>query len=103
MSLTKQDKIDIENIVDTKVNKAVSDLAEIISEFASNVDKRFNTLESEVKLVQKDVKSILNRLDSIERDIQLNDDERAVMGMQLNRIHDWIEKTAAKVGIEFIH
>lgn len=103
MSLTKQDKIDIENIVDAKVNKAVNELAEIISDFATNVDKRFNTLERDVTLIQRDIKSILNRLDSIEGDIQLNEDERAVMGMQLNRIHDWIEKTAAKIGVEFIH
>jgi hypothetical protein len=47
------------------------------------------------------VQSILVRLDSIEKDIAINEDERAVMGMQLTRLHNWVEKAALRVGVVF--
>lgn len=85
------------------VNGAVVDLSEIIQDFATQVDKRFDKLETNVSKLQKDVDSILNRLDSIEKDIAITEDERAVMNMQLNRLHDWVEKAAARIGVEFVH
>ena len=76
---------------------------DLMQTFMHQVDGRFNTLETKADSTQNDINQILNRLESIEKDIQLNDQERAVMGMQLTRLHDWVEKAAAKVGIEFTH
>lgn len=98
--ITKQD---IQDIVTESTNKTITDLSEIIQDFATHVDKRFDTLESDVAKLQKDVGTILNRIDSIEKDIAISEDERAVMSMQLTRLHDWVEKAAARVGVEFIH
>ena len=65
--------------------------------------KRFDELEAKVETLQRDMNAVLTRLDSIEKDIAINEDERIVMGMQLTRLHDWVEKAAKKVGVEFTH
>jgi cob(I)alamin adenosyltransferase len=96
-------KKEVQDIVSTAVNGAVDDLSAIINTFASHIDSRFNVIESQIAKLQRDVDAILNRLDSIEKQLEIDDDERAVMGMQLTRLHDWVEKAAQKIGVEFVH
>lgn len=96
-------KQDVQEIVDKSVNKAVTELSEIIQDFATQVDKRFDKLETDVAKLQSDMNSVLNQLDSIEKDIAISEDERAVMSMQLTRLHDWVEKAAARIDVEFVH
>jgi chromosome segregation ATPase len=91
----------LEKKMDVKIDKAVTDISEVIQEFASQVDRRFDKIETELSKLQADMQAILNRLDSIEKDISINDDERAVIGMQLTRLHNWVEKAAVRVGVEF--
>jgi septation ring formation regulator EzrA len=92
--------------VDERFNKLEDKFGGLEDKFTIHDIKseaRFDKIETKLDKLQDDMSSVLNRLDSIEKDISLNDDERQVMGMQLNRIHDWIEKTAKKVGVEFVH
>jgi chromosome segregation ATPase len=105
----------LEKKMDVKIDKAVTDISEVIQEFATHVsrrfdgvdqrfdavDRRFDKIESELSRLQRDMCAVLNRLDSIEKDIAINEDERAVMGMQLTRLHSWVEKAALRVGVEF--
>lgn len=98
----------LEKKMDSKIDKAVADISGVIQEFATQVsqrfdgvDQRFDKIESELSKLQKDMRLVLNRLDSIEKDIAINEDERAVMGMQLTRLHNWVEKAAVRVGVEF--
>ncbi|MBP7820967.1 hypothetical protein KA043_02580 [Candidatus Saccharibacteria bacterium] len=87
----------------TATRKDIDEILDLMQTFMHQVDNRFNTIETDNAKVRKDLDSILKSLDSIEKDIQLNEDERSVMGMQLTRLHDWVEKTASKVGVEFVH
>lgn len=98
MDATKQ----LEKKIDTRIDKAVSDISGVIQDFATHVDRRFDGVETELSKLQKDMQSVLKRLDSIEKDISISDDERVVMGMQLNRLHDWVEQAAKRIGVEFV-
>lgn len=70
---------------------------------AIRIEHNVDELKVDLKQIQKDMQRILNHIDSIEKDISINEDERAVIGMQLTRLHDWVEKAASKVGVEFTH
>jgi archaellum component FlaC len=85
-----------------EVLAVIKDFMDITSHDFQSVDTRFNSLEKEMKMQRADIHKLITRLDSIEKDIEINDDERAVIGMQLTRLHNWVEKAAARVGVEFI-
>ena len=94
------------NQVDEKFERLDEKFERLDEKFdAQNIknESRFDRIERKLDKLQDDMNSVLNRLDSIEKDISLNDDDRVVMGMQLNRLHDWVEKAAKKVGVEFVH
>jgi hypothetical protein len=44
---------------------------------------------------------ILNRLDSIEKQLEISEDERLVMGHQLTRLQTWAEKAAKRINVPF--
>lgn len=44
------------------------------------------------------IQRILSHLDSIEKQLEINEEERIVMGHQLNRLHKWTTELAAKIG-----
>jgi hypothetical protein len=71
--------------------KDIDDVLTLMQTFMHQVDDRFNRLEDKVDVLQSGMERVLKRLDSIEKDLSISDDERAVMGMQLTRLHDWVE------------
>ncbi len=62
MSLTKQDKQDVQEIVDN----AVSDLADIIGTFATNVDNRFEQVDKRFDQMDKRFDKLENRVGNLE-------------------------------------
>jgi len=112
--MTKKDEFITKSVLDETIKAQTDEIVGVIHTFMDRVDDRFaahnvkfgvrfDKIEEKLDSLQSDMTSVVNRLDSIEKDISLTDDERQIMGMQLNRIHDWIEKTAKKVGVEFVH
>lgn len=45
-----------------------------------------------------DIQSILARLDSIEKQLEITEDERLVVGHQLERLDRWTHELADKIG-----
>lgn len=45
---------------------------------------------------------ILNKLGSIEKRLEISDDERTVMAHQLTLLHGWVECAAKRIGVEFV-
>ena len=58
-----------------------------------DIDKRFENVAS-----KDDTRKILNRLDSIEKQLEISEDERLVMGHQLERLDRWTHELADKIG-----
>jgi hypothetical protein len=43
----------LEKKIDAKIDKAVTDISEVIQEFAAHVDQRFDKIETEIFKLQK--------------------------------------------------
>lgn len=102
-------KEDVQEIVD----KAVTDLSEIISTFAQQVDTRFNQVEAEVvdigsklERVEKELSELreshhrlLNTIDSFVARIDRYETEQLMRDNQFNRLLSWARKVSEKTGI----
>jgi chromosome segregation ATPase len=120
-------KQDVEEIVGKAVDKAVTDLSEIISTFAQQVDIRFNKLEAQVdaidtrlenveikvvslgdrlvrveeKITEQDQKfdRLLNTIDGFVGRIDRYETEQLIRDNQFNRLLEWARKVSEKTGI----
>ncbi|HPD99517.1 MAG TPA: hypothetical protein PLJ04_02770 [Candidatus Saccharibacteria bacterium] len=64
------------------------------------VSKKLDIIEDKLDDTAKkvDIQSILNRLDSIEKQLEISEDERLVMGHQLDMVNRWVKEVADKIG-----
>ncbi len=60
-------KQEVQEIVDTAVDRAVVDLSEIITQFAQQADKRFNKLEADVADLRSSHERLLDFIDGLVR------------------------------------
>lgn len=65
-----------------------------------HMNSRFDLIEKKLDnmATKDDIQQILNRLDSIEKQLEISEDERMVMGHQLERLNRWIQELADKIG-----
>jgi tetrahydromethanopterin S-methyltransferase subunit G len=49
-----------------------------------------------------DIRTILKRLDSIEKQLEISEAERLVMGHQLERLNRWVQALADKIGYKLV-
>jgi tetrahydromethanopterin S-methyltransferase subunit G len=47
---------------------------------------------------KEDIQEILGKFDSIEKQLEISEDERLVMGHQLDRLNRWTQELAQKIG-----
>lgn len=78
--------------------KDIDDVIEAIQSLATNVDGRFDRLDTKVNKNSEDIKRILNHLDSIEKRLEISEQERIVIGHQLDRLDQWVNELAHKIG-----
>src|SRR6266702_4500414 len=66
------------------------------------MEERFNRIDKalEKKAEKLDVERILNAVDALAKRQEINDEERLVMGHQLERLNTWVHQLAAKIGVE---
>ena len=86
--------------VDARFDKVDEKFEGVYSKF-DRVDARFDALDTDIAGLRSDIRGVMNHLDKIEKDLTITEDERAVVSMQLTRIHSWVEKAAANIGAEF--
>lgn len=62
--------------------------------------ERFDKIDGQLenKATKKDVQEILAKFDSIEKQLEISEDERLVMGHQLDRLNRWTQELAQKIG-----
>lgn len=98
---TKQDVTGLKkDITDLRVEikESFTDVTSILHTFMQQVDDRFIILELENKKIRQDISNILSYLDSIVKKQEISDDERLVMGHQLERLDKWTHQLADKIG-----
>jgi len=62
-------------------------------ELEKHMDKRFSKVE-------KDIEKIFNHLDALSKRLDITEDERVVMGHQIQRAFSWLKTLADKIGVE---
>lgn len=83
--------------------KDIDDVLQVLDVMMTRIDERFTKVEGGVADMQKQIQHILNHLDSIEKRLEISDDERLVMAHQLTRLHEWVEQAAERIDLKFAH
>jgi hypothetical protein len=86
------DKIDMQ-LVD--MNKQLDKIVTVVVKGFDRIDK---TLEE--KASNADMQRVLGLLDELAKRVEISDDERLVMGHQLERLDRWTHELAQKIGYE---
>ena len=76
-----------------KLDEQLDNIASIVVKGFDRIDK---TLEA--KADTKDIQQIYNLLDKIAKQQEIDNDERLVMGHQLDRLDRWVHEVADKIG-----
>lgn len=106
-------KKDVEDIVDKAVNRAVTELSEVIASFATDVDKRFtevdmrlmkiehrlDTVEARLDSHEKKFDTLLNSIDRLIDRIDRYETERTARDSQFQKLLAWARKVSEKTGI----
>ncbi len=65
--------------------------------YVQRIEQKLDT-QIENMATKEDIQNILNRFDSIEKQLEISEDERLVMGHQLDRLNHWVQEVADKIG-----
>ncbi len=74
-------------------DKQMDQLTSTMLEGFSRIDK-----ELEKKASKEDINRLFNPMDKIAKQQEIDDDERLVMGHQLERLDRWVHEVADKIG-----
>ncbi|HSX29066.1 MAG TPA: hypothetical protein VLE73_00740 [Candidatus Saccharimonadales bacterium] len=80
-----------------EIKESFADVTSLLQVFMQQVDERFNRVEAEQQKIRADISRIFDYLDSMLKKQEISDDERLVMGHQLDRLDKWIHELAAKI------
>ncbi len=81
------------------VDKAVTELSDIISTFAQQIDGRFSKLEVELSELRESHQRLLNTIDSFIGRIDRYETEQPARDNQFKRLLEWAHKASEKTGI----
>ncbi len=84
--------------LDQRLDKIDNQLDKITASLVKGFDGLDKKLEQ--KADSAEIQKILTLLDSISKRQEISDDERLVMGHQLERLHRWTQELADKIGYE---
>jgi len=74
-------------------NDDFTKLFKYIQDFRAEVNEKLDE-----KASNSDMQTVLNALDSLAKSQEISDDERLVMGHQLDRLDRWTHELANKIG-----
>lgn len=66
----------------------------------TGVDADLAELKFEVKKNTEDIQRIFTYLDRMEKQLEITEQERVVMGHQIERAYAWLKQLADKLGVE---
>jgi hypothetical protein len=92
-------KNEVQEIIDKAIDRAVTDLSEIIANFAQQVDTRFNKVEKEISELKESHNRLLNTIDGFIGRIDRYEMEQTARDNQFNRLLEWARKVSEKTGI----
>lgn len=81
----------------TEMRSMFEDMANVMDVMMTRIDERFTNLETALAKQQKDIQQILIRLDHIDKQLEINEQERLILGHQLERLDKWVHELADKI------
>jgi len=91
---TQQDITNLRNDLKDSFN----DVTSLLQTFMQQVDERFTQIEREQTKTRQEITKVLDYLDDLLQKQGISDDERIVMGHQLDRLDKWTHELADKIG-----
>ena len=64
------------------------------------LEKRMDNLEREVAEIKQDIRRLYDLAEKIIKQQEVSEQERLVMGHQLNRLDAWVHELAEKIGVK---
>ena len=88
--------------VDAQLQEMRKDFSDQFDKLASVIVKGFDRIDKvlETKADKSDLKRVFDLLDKIAKQQEIDDDERMVMGHQLERLDRWVHEVANKIGYD---
>jgi len=88
--------------LDSELNARFDKIDAQLDRLATAMIKGFDRIDKvlETKASNEDIQRVLGLLDELARRIEISDDERLVMGHQLDRLDHWTHELAQKIGHE---
>ncbi len=83
-----------------QLKDSFEDVTSLLHVFMQQVDDRFSHVESEQQKTRQEISKVFDYLDSLLKKHEISDDERLVMGHQLDRLNQWTHELAKKIGYE---
>lgn len=96
---TKNDLKILGKELESKIDKAVVDLSEIIGNFAQQIDDRFNKIEARQDALDLKIDRLVNTIDGFIARIDRYETEQTARDSQFNKLVDWARKVSEKTGI----
>jgi ElaB/YqjD/DUF883 family membrane-anchored ribosome-binding protein len=91
---TQQDITDLR----AELKESFNDVATLLQTFMQQVDDRFTRAEREQAKTRQEIAKLLDYLDELLKKQGISDDERIVMGHQLDRLDKWTHELADRIG-----
>jgi uncharacterized membrane-anchored protein YhcB (DUF1043 family) len=91
---TKQDVDELRS----ELKDSFDDITSLLRTFMQQVDDRFNQMQIEAEKTQTEISKVFDCLDNLLKKHEISEDERLVMGHQLDRLDKWTHELAAKIG-----
>lgn len=93
--LTTDERFDRVDAQLSEMNKQLDRIATVVIQGFERIDKQL-----EDKASKADMQRVYDYLDKVIKQQEINDDERLVMGHQLDRLDRWVHEVAKKIGYE---
>ncbi|HSX06309.1 MAG TPA: hypothetical protein VLG92_01150 [Candidatus Saccharimonadia bacterium] len=91
---TKNDIVELRG----EPKESFGDLTALLQTFAQQVDDRFSIVEQEQKKTREHISQVFDYLDNAMKKQEISNDERIVIGHQLDLLDKWAHELADKIG-----
>ena len=81
-----------------EIMSSFDDLTALLRTFMEQVDERFRRVEEEQRQIKADINRLFDYMDKIAKHQEIDEQERLVMGHQLERLDRWTHELANKIG-----
>lgn len=81
--------------------KDIDTILSAITDLDKKFEERFESVDAQFAAIDQHLATVNQRFAAIDQRLEISEDERLVMAHQPTRLHEWIERDAKRIGVEF--